>query len=90
MGRKKNTNLPIIVKGVQSVADVELCVKAGVEGVLLVSIHADCKADVSRIMVVGSVTSQCVSPIRLTFSPVHYFPDRFSCVFPFYKAVSVG
>ena len=33
---QKHTNLPIIVKGVQSVADVELCVKAGVEGVLIV------------------------------------------------------
>ena len=36
--RQKHTSLPIIVKGVQSVDDVELCVKAGVEGVLIVSL----------------------------------------------------
>lgn len=31
------TKLPIIVKGVQSLEDVELCVKNGVEGVVIVS-----------------------------------------------------
>ncbi|RSH80772.1 Cytochrome b2, mitochondrial precursor [Saitozyma podzolica] len=32
---RKNTKLPIIVKGVQSVDDVQLCVDAGVEGVII-------------------------------------------------------
>jgi isopentenyl diphosphate isomerase/L-lactate dehydrogenase-like FMN-dependent dehydrogenase len=36
-GSQKNTKLPIIVKGVQSVDDVQLCVDAGVEGVIIVS-----------------------------------------------------
>ena len=35
---RKNTTLPLIVKGVQSVEDVELCAQAGVEGVIIVSI----------------------------------------------------
>lgn len=34
--RQQHTNLPIIVKGVQSVEDVDLCAKAGVQGVILV------------------------------------------------------
>lgn len=34
---KQNTKLPIIVKGVQSVEDVQLCVDHGVRGVILVS-----------------------------------------------------
>lgn len=34
---KKNTKLPIIVKGVQSVEDVQLCADHGVQGVILVS-----------------------------------------------------
>jgi L-lactate dehydrogenase (cytochrome) len=32
---QKNTTLPLIVKGIQSVEDVELCAKAGVDGVIL-------------------------------------------------------
>nr|ODN93938.1 L-mandelate dehydrogenase [Cryptococcus depauperatus CBS 7841] len=32
---RQHTNLPIIVKGVQSLEDVELCAKAGVQGVIL-------------------------------------------------------
>ncbi|KIR68597.1 L-mandelate dehydrogenase [Cryptococcus bacillisporus CA1873] len=32
---RQHTNLPIIVKGVQSVEDVDLCAKAGVQGVIL-------------------------------------------------------
>lgn len=31
-------SVPIIVKGVQSVEDIELCVKAGAEGVLIVGV----------------------------------------------------
>jgi len=34
---QENTKLPIIVKGVQSVEDVQLCVEHGVQGVILVS-----------------------------------------------------
>lgn len=34
---KSNTKLPIIVKGVQSVEDVQLCVEHGAQGVILVS-----------------------------------------------------
>lgn len=50
--------MPIIVKGVQSVADVDLCAKAGVEGVVLVSWVAVIKADVSQITVVANATCQ--------------------------------
>lgn len=32
---QKHTNLPIIVKGIQSLEDVQMCVDAGVEGVIL-------------------------------------------------------
>lgn len=34
---RRNTHLPIIVKGVQSIEDVQLCVDHGVEGVIIVS-----------------------------------------------------
>lgn len=34
---QNNTKLPIIVKGVQSLEDVEMCVSNGVEGVVIVS-----------------------------------------------------
>ena len=34
---KRNTTLPIILKGVQCVEDIQLCVDHGVEGVILVS-----------------------------------------------------
>lgn len=34
---RKNTTLPLIVKGLQSVEDVALCAEAGVDGVILVS-----------------------------------------------------
>lgn len=36
---QKNTKLPLIVKGIQSVEDVQLCAEAGVEGVILVRSH---------------------------------------------------
>ncbi|KAK8858938.1 hypothetical protein IAR55_003169 [Kwoniella newhampshirensis] len=32
---RKHTNLPIIVKGIQSMEDAELCAKAGVQGIIL-------------------------------------------------------
>jgi L-lactate dehydrogenase (cytochrome) len=32
---QKHTPLPLIVKGVQSVEDIELCAKAGVDGVII-------------------------------------------------------
>jgi len=32
---QKNTPLPLIVKGVQCVEDIELCAKAGVDGVII-------------------------------------------------------
>lgn len=32
---QKNTPLPIVVKGIQSIEDVQLCVDNGVEGVIL-------------------------------------------------------
>lgn len=35
--RQRQTKLPIIMKGVQSVEDVELCVKYGAQGIMLVS-----------------------------------------------------
>lgn len=35
---RKHTHLPIIVKGVQSVEDVQLCVEHGAQGVILVSV----------------------------------------------------
>lgn len=35
--RQRYTKLPIIVKGVQSIEDVELCAKHGAEGVMIVS-----------------------------------------------------
>lgn len=35
---QKYISVPIIVKGVQSVEDIELCVKAGAEGVLIVGV----------------------------------------------------
>lgn len=35
---QKYISVPIIVKGVQTVEDVELCVKAGVQGVLIVGL----------------------------------------------------
>ncbi|EFX00064.1 mitochondrial fmn-dependent dehydrogenase [Grosmannia clavigera kw1407] len=41
---RKNTKLPIIVKGIQSVEDVQLCVDHGVEGVIL-SNHGGRQAD---------------------------------------------
>ncbi|KAH6681172.1 mitochondrial fmn-dependent dehydrogenase [Plectosphaerella plurivora] len=41
---RENTTLPIIVKGVQSVEDVELCVKSKVQGVIL-SNHGGRQAD---------------------------------------------
>jgi len=34
---QRHTKLPIIMKGVQSIEDVELCVKYGAQGVMLVS-----------------------------------------------------
>ncbi|CAG9995903.1 unnamed protein product [Clonostachys byssicola] len=43
---KKNTKLPIIVKGVQSVEDVQLCADHGVQGVIL-SNHGGRQADYS-------------------------------------------
>lgn len=36
---QRYTRLPIVVKGVQSIEDVELCVKHGAEGVMIVSLR---------------------------------------------------
>lgn len=33
--KQKHTPLPLIVKGVQCVEDIELCAKAGVDGVII-------------------------------------------------------
>lgn len=62
-GSQKNTKLPIIVKGVQSVDDVQLCVDAGVEGVIIVSgteslrrrrgrhrDNADCRSQITEVV----------------------------------------
>lgn len=38
---RRHTHLPIIIKGVQSVEDVQLCVEHGAEGVILVCYAPD-------------------------------------------------
>jgi L-lactate dehydrogenase (cytochrome) len=48
---QNNTKLPIIVKGIQSLEDVELCVANGVQGVILVSSQA-----LQAFLLIDSVT----------------------------------
>lgn len=50
--RWRYTKLPIIVKGVQSIEYVELCVKHGAEGVMIVRFtdtHGNSKSDTHRL-----------------------------------------
>ncbi|EIW70925.1 hypothetical protein TREMEDRAFT_28420 [Tremella mesenterica DSM 1558] len=61
---RKYTNLPIIIKGVQCIEDVELCVKAGVQGVIL-SNHG------------GRQVDYAPAPIDILYELRTYRPDLF-------------
>ncbi|KAM0750645.1 mitochondrial fmn-dependent dehydrogenase [Meredithblackwellia eburnea MCA 4105] len=62
---RANTSLPIIVKGVQSVEDVQLCVDHGVEGVVL-SNHGGRQADYSPAPIDILYEMRCLRPDLFT------------------------
>ncbi|KAK9776277.1 putative FMN-dependent dehydrogenase-domain-containing protein [Seiridium cardinale] len=62
---RRNTKLPIIVKGVQSLEDVEMCVQNGVEGVVI-SNHGGRQADYAP------------APIDILYEIRCHRPDLFS------------